>query len=95
MGQTVSAAGIRVPFLLGERPAFLDRESETPARLQHARHLTHQGILVGEGQHRLQQEYHLEAALGQRREVSLLEAAGKVAGQLPSGGQRAGGVIDT
>jgi hypothetical protein len=82
------------PLLLGERPAFLDRESETPAWLQHARHLTHQGILVGEGQHRLQQEYHLEAALGQRREVSLLEAAGKIPGQLPGGGQCAGGVID-
>src|SRR6202021_922269 len=45
--------------------------------------------------HRLQQEYDLEAALGQRREVSLLEAAGKLPGQLPGGGQCAGGVIDT
>src|SRR5215472_10194828 len=88
-------AGHPRPLQLGERPAFLDRESETPARLQHALHLTHQGLLVGEGQHRLQQEYHLEATLGQRREVSLLEAAGEIPGQLLGGAQRAGGVIDT
>ena len=58
-------------------------------------HLTRQGVLVREGQHRLQQEYHLEGALGQRREVSLLKAAGKLPCQLLGGGQCAGGVIDT
>src|SRR5262249_57553367 len=36
------------PLLLVERPTFLDRESETPARLQHPRHLTRQGLLAGE-----------------------------------------------
>ena len=88
-------AGHPRPLLPGERPAFLDRESEPPARLQRARNLLHQGLLVGEGQHRLQQEHHLEAAPGQRRDMSLLEAAGKLASQLAGGGQCAGGLIDT
>jgi hypothetical protein len=70
-------------------------KAKTPAGLQHARHLSRQGLLVGEGQHRLQQEYHLEAPLRQGWEVRLLEAAGKGCGQLPGGGQCAGGMIDT
>src|SRR5262249_34363892 len=74
--------------------AFLDREGETTARLQYARHLAHQGLLVGEGQHRLQQEYDLEATVGQWRNASLLEAAGEIPGQLPGGGQCAGAAVD-
>src|SRR5260370_7044553 len=88
-------AGHPRPLLLGERLAFPDRESETPARFQHARHLTDQCLLVGEGQHRLQQEYHLEAALGQRRGGGLLEAAGGIPPPPVGGGPRAGAVIDT
>ena len=62
---------------LGERQALLQREREPTAGGERAGDSLHQRLLVGKGEHRLEQEHDVERAGRERRDVRDLEAAGE------------------
>ena len=77
-----------------ERSTLFQGEAKASARYQYASDVFQQCPLVGERQHRFQEEHNLESPVGQRRDVHLLEVARQVAGQFSSDAQSAGGVVD-
>ena len=77
-----------------ERSTLFQGEAKASARYQYASDVFQQCPLVGERQHRFQEEHNLESPVGQRRDVHLLEVARQVAGQFSSDAQSAGRVVD-
>ena len=76
--------GIRhaLSLCLCERETLLQREGEPPAGPQRPGNLLEQRLLVGKGEHGLEQEHDVERAGRNRRNSRHLEAAGKIAGPL-------------
>ena len=78
---------------LAEGQALLDGEGEPPAGRERARYLLEQRLLVGKGEHRLEQEHCVERAGRDRGDARDLEAARKVAGALACDLDGAGAVV--
>src|SRR5262249_3768796 len=80
---------------LGQWQALLQGRGEAPAGGKRARDLLQESRLVAEGEHRLEQEHHLERRRRERWDAGDLEAARKAAGALCSHGDRVFVCIDT
>lgn len=86
--------GHPLPLRLGEGRARLDGAGEPPAGRECAEDLPQQGLLLGKGKHRLEQEHHVERARGDRGNPGHLEATGEVAGTPAGDLDGVGAVVD-
>ena len=75
-------------------PSSSVKANRPPAR-ERAGDLVHQGLLVGKGEHRLEQKHDVERAGRERRDLRDLEAAGKVAGARAGDADRARARVDS
>ena len=83
------------PLRLGQRQALLQREGEATADGERAGDPLHQRLLVGKGEHRLEQKHDVERAGRERRDLRDLEAAGKAAGARAGDADRARARVDS
>jgi ubiquinone/menaquinone biosynthesis C-methylase UbiE len=86
--------GHQRPLRVGERRAPFKGAGESPAGGERGGDLPQQRLLLGERQHRLKQEHHLERAWRQRRDPRYLEATGEIAGPPARDLDGAGAVVD-
>lgn len=81
-------------FVLGERLPLLEGEGEPPGGCQRRADIAQQGVLVAEGEHRLEKKDHVEGAGWDGWDAADLVVAGQVASVGPGRGDGGGAGVD-